>query len=277
MKPFSTVLIRSALVLIFLAEAYLAATQPVTTSEAYLYDRFVRPPIRQVFDDGLLNPSVLYAILEKRSVGLFHVSEFSIRIPSLIFGLLYLWSLNRWSSKPLILIPALAPLLFNCFSQAHGTGIALGLVPLAILLPATNPPLAAICLGLAIAADPRFAPLILIYFFKFPRAIFLDRILVPTVVTAFILLVLPLTHATADSCAPAPLTRTELLQARSIANSLRYPAATPVIHLSATPSTQPILSFYRSKYRISTWDFAGPPYDYSVTVTPAAGVTLTPW
>src|ERR1035438_9256220 len=38
------------------------------------------------------NSDVLYTLLEKRSVGLFRVSEFSIRLPALLAGGWYLWA-----------------------------------------------------------------------------------------------------------------------------------------------------------------------------------------
>src|ERR1039458_966059 len=77
---------------IFAVQAYQAASQPINTREAYIYDQFVRPTIRQVLAGELPERDVLYTLLEKRSVGLFHVSPFSVRLPSLLFGVLYLWA-----------------------------------------------------------------------------------------------------------------------------------------------------------------------------------------
>src|SRR5271170_6861597 len=88
----STKLALSVIAAIFAVEIYQAATRPIGSGEAYLYDRFARPTTRQVLAQELPDRDVLYSLLEKRSVGLFHVSPFSVRLPSVLFGALYLWT-----------------------------------------------------------------------------------------------------------------------------------------------------------------------------------------
>src|ERR1035438_6029642 len=79
----------AVLAAVFAVEVYRAAARPIGNDEAYLYDRFVRPTARQVLASELPDRDVLYSLLEKRSVGLFHVSPFSVRLPSLLFAILY--------------------------------------------------------------------------------------------------------------------------------------------------------------------------------------------
>src|ERR1039458_3168575 len=88
----STKLALALLTLILAIEMHQAATQPINAREASTWDRFVRPTDRQVLAQELPNHDVLYCLLEKRSVGLFHVSPFSVRLPSLLFGILYLFA-----------------------------------------------------------------------------------------------------------------------------------------------------------------------------------------
>src|ERR1035438_8031450 len=89
MKQYTKVAL-AAMVAVFAGEAWLAAVRPITAAEALAYDRFVRPPVRETLHQPSRNPDVLYTLLEKRSVGLFRVSEFSIRLPVLLAGGLYL-------------------------------------------------------------------------------------------------------------------------------------------------------------------------------------------
>ena len=139
----STKLAIAVMAAIFAVEVYQAAKQPISTGEAYIYDRFVRPTTRQVLAQELPNRDVLYTLLERRSVGLFHVSPFSVRLPNLLFAVLYLWSV--WQLARLVLgtdrlflvavILAVAlPLQWDCFARATGVGAALALELCAVWL-----------------------------------------------------------------------------------------------------------------------------------------------
>jgi len=285
-------LISLALLAIFGAQVWLAATQPVTSAEAYLYECFVRPPLRQVLNSESLNRDVLYALLEKRSIGLLHTSEFSIRLPSLMFWALYLWILRRLlrRSAVLLLAAALAPMAWSWFSTARGTGMALALLLCGVERLAqylqSNPSYrlqnlnwAGACLGLSVAADLRFlipaTVLLVAFLFKGQWSLAINRLFIPALVAAFVPLVLPLSHARAVPSEPPALTRRETAQVRSIAHFLCRDAGANPIHIAAGPVIQPMLSFYRSRFRASNWDFEGPTFDYSVEETAEAGVILT--
>src|SRR5579863_4271269 len=125
----SNKLLVAFLVAIFAVQICTAVSQPIRPKEAYLYDRFVRPTSRQVWQQELPNRDVLYTLLEKRSVGLFHVSPFSVRLPGLLFLILYLWSAWRlaqlipgtWLRFGAVLLASLPPLFWPWFTTAEGT------------------------------------------------------------------------------------------------------------------------------------------------------------
>src|SRR5580692_4102817 len=119
----------ACLAAIFAVQVYRVATRPIGRGEAYLYDRFVRPTTRQVLASELLDRDVLYSLLEKRSVGLFHVSPFSVRLPALLFGILYLWSIWRLTRRFALVAVVIGavPLFWGLFAWADGTGVALAL------------------------------------------------------------------------------------------------------------------------------------------------------
>jgi hypothetical protein len=278
------------LLLLFLAallsvQVYQAARQPIRSAEAYTYDRFVRPTIRQVLDQELLNRQVLYALLEKRSVGLFHVSPFSVRLPSLLFGLLYLWSLWRLARRLLgtgwlfflaVALAGLVPLWWGCFSTAQGGSAALALqVCAAQLVQSVRPRnlnLAGACLGLSAAASLNFAipaaVLALVFLATLVvqgrAAVWLDRILIPAVLPSFVFLVLPLSHAHAASEAQPDLTLPgPLLPA------LRAATGSNRARIGASPGIEPIVNFYRAQHRVNTWEhidqsLASGSFDYYV-------------
>src|ERR1017187_1874537 len=119
---------------IFALQAYQSASRPISPVEAYGYDRFVRPTTRQVLARELPNRDVLYSLLEKRSVGLFHVSPFSVRLPGMLFGVLYLWSVwqlarlilgSGWLFLGAIALAGAAALGWGWFGRADGAGTAL--------------------------------------------------------------------------------------------------------------------------------------------------------
>ena len=79
---------------------------------------------------------VLYSILAKTCITLFGLTEFTLRIPSLLGGLLYLLAVFRLSRRLLgegwlLLLPvallSLNPLVMDLMSAARGYGLALGL------------------------------------------------------------------------------------------------------------------------------------------------------
>jgi hypothetical protein len=267
----STKALLALLTAIFAAQVYRAATCPIGLAEAYTYDRFVRPTVRQTLSRELPNRDVLYTVLEKRSVGLFHVSPFSVRLPSLLFGILYLWSAWRLARRVFgtgwwfFLATAMAGLFslwWGRFAYAQGLGAALALQvcasQLALSVRARNLNLSGACLGLSIAARLDFA---------IPAAVlaggvlaahrrwvlWTDRVLIPATVVALVFLVLPLSHSHAEQEALPELAD----QPVSAIEALRATAGNSRVRIGASAGIEPILNFYRAQHRLTAWDRAG--------------------
>ena len=64
----STRVLLALLAAVFAMQAYRAAARPIGVGEAYLYDRFVRPTARQVWESELPNRDILYSLLEKHGI-----------------------------------------------------------------------------------------------------------------------------------------------------------------------------------------------------------------
>ena len=269
---------------ILAVEVYQAAKQPVSTGEAYIYDRFVRPTARQVLAQELPNRDVLYTLLEKRSVGLFHVSPFSVRLPGLLFAVLYLWSVWRLARLLLgtgrlfvvaVILASLLPLQWDCFARANGAGAALALDLCAVCLTVEyllrnqvvrtlKLNLAGACLGLSVAARLDFAVpaamlgLAFLVALSVQRqwAVWTNRLLIPGSVVALVFLVLPLSHAHAASETVPELTLDGAARVQSALQVLRASAGEEHVRIGASPSTEPIVNFYRAQHRVTTWDRA---------------------
>ena len=248
MEPRSTVSIKLVLALvaaIFAWQAYQAATGPIGSGEAYLYDRFVRPPVRQTLEQELPNRDVFYTMLEKRSVGLFHVSPLSVRLPALLFLFPFLWSVwclmgKGWTGVAGIAITGALAVKWHWFSTADGFGAALALQACGLYLAgkyltrlqsprAFYLNLCGICLGLSVAAHRDSASaaaavgvFILLVLLRQQRNLFLwtDRLLVTGAVTAFLFLVLPLSHAHAAAENPPELTRDQSVRLQKALDTL---------------------------------------------------------
>lgn len=272
MGPRFTVSIELALAiatLVFAAEAYRAATQPIGSGEAYVYDRFVRPTTRQVLASELPDRDVLYCLLEKRSVGLFHVSPFSVRLPALMFGALYLWVVWRLAHRLLgsgwlfvfaALVADTLPLRWDWFWYAGGTGAALTLVLCAVWFAVDGkyPNLIGGCLGLSVAASTSFAipaAMIALAILALQRrwSEWTDRVLIPAVVVALIFLVLPISHSHAPEERPPELTEGQAIQVQSALAALRAAAGAEPIRIAAIPPAEAIANFYRAQHQASTW------------------------
>lgn len=137
MKPSSIVwtrLAQAVAIAILAFNVYRAATCSITIDEAFTYNRFVRPAYSETLLYFDANQHVLYTLLAKATVGVFGVSEFTLRLPGVLGGALYLWvalALSRmiFGSRPM-LVPALAllalnPLVLDYMSMARGYGAGL--------------------------------------------------------------------------------------------------------------------------------------------------------
>jgi hypothetical protein len=279
----STKLALAVLLAVFGGEVWLAAVLPVTPAEALAYDRFVRPALRESLHQPSLNRDILYTILEKRSAGLFRVSEFSIRLPALLAGGFYLWALWRlcrvgqtsWSVPGMLLL-AIAPLAWQCFSTANGLGLALALAVWALESVPKKLNCAGICLGLAVAAHLAFAipagliaAIIAWRNWSCSRAV--EAFLIPAVVASFIFLVLPLALAPDAPASPPHLTPAEVRGVRAAVEALRKKCGTKPIRVGSSAAVTPVLSFYRSRFRLVSWQLSDATADYYMLPEAAAG------
>lgn len=274
-------------------EIYQAATRPIHPDEAYVYDRFVRPTVRQVMAQERPNRDVLYALLEKRSVGLFHVSPFSVRLPSLLFFGVYLWSCwqltllflgNDWIRIAGAIAAGLVGVTWGGFTSARGIGAGLALLACAIQFAVSylksnqrSRPyylnLCGVCLGLSVAACLDFAgpaaaialAVLAALTLRQEWSAWTDRILIPAVVIAFLLLILPLSHTHAGPEAIPALNDSGAAQVQSLLRRL----PTTSIRTGASPSAEPIVNFYRAQHRVDAWqrsdrNLASGTFDYYV-------------
>ena len=255
----------AALFAVFAMQVYRAATRPIGAGEAYLYDRFVRPTTRQVLASELPDRDVLYCLLEKRSVGLFHVSPFAVRLPSLLFAMLYLlgvWQLSQRFSAWCLTAAAL-PLFLDWFWRANGAGAAVALLLGAIWLAVDGRylNLIGICLGLSVASQTSFAipaAVVALAILAFWRnwSDWTDRVLIPAVGVAAILLILPLTHAHKLEEGTPELTASQAVHLQSALQALRVGTGSNRIRIAATPAVEPVVNFYRAQHRAGNWELA---------------------
>jgi hypothetical protein len=296
----STKLALAFIAAVFAVQIYRAATQPVHSGEAYLYDRFVRPTARQAMASELLDRDVLYSLLEKRSVGLFHVSPFSVRLPGMLFGVLYLWSVwqlarlilgSGWLFLGAIALAGAAALGWGWFGRADGAGTALALELCAVWLAMrylkynqkVNPinlNLVGACLGLSVAARIDFAipsaalalALLAVLGVQKQWSGWVDRVFIPALVVVLVFLVLPLSHAHAAIEITPELNEGQETHLQSALQVLRASAGTDHIRIGATPSVEPIVNFYRAQHRVTTWerarrDYSSEHFDYYLLST----------
>jgi len=202
-----------------------AATQSITTDEAFTYNLFLNGDWRRLFSQPYdACHHVLHTILTKISISIFGLSEFTLRLPSLVGGLLYLAAARRicleaFGSRRRMLIVfcllALNPLILDFMSAARGYGLALAwfLWALYHVLRYTGGERtpgriygAALCLSLAVASNLTLAVpgiCLAIFFFillaqegRWAEAV--DQFIVPGVVTCFVIVILPLLKASRD-------------------------------------------------------------------------------
>jgi hypothetical protein len=220
MEPASTASIKTArwlLAGLLGVNLYRAATQSVTPGEAWNYHRFIAPAWTEAFARVDSNNHVLNTLLVRLSTACFHLTELSLRLPSLLAGVLYLWAVwrlaRRWCGDgpvflALIGLLTLNPMVVDALSEARGYGMALccWMWALELILESVESfstsklNLAALCLGLSVAASLAFgAPAValmtaLLAWFGWDRASGRTLAMV-FLLTAFVLLIIPLNHA----------------------------------------------------------------------------------
>jgi uncharacterized membrane protein len=218
----------------FGVSVYRAATQSLTCDEAYSYARYIDAPAGAAFTNSNFsaNDHVLFTFLTRIAAGVFGHSELAIRLVSLLGGLGYLGFAYRlarrvfhrpWMMLLAVALLALSPFVVDYLSAARGYGMALGLFLGALYLVfgalqqseqgrvVKQLTLASFLLGLSIAANfvfllPSLALAGTVTALrmtdvaersgladKFVEAI--ESCWTPMIVTAFILLVIPFSHA----------------------------------------------------------------------------------
>ncbi len=205
---------------LFAANVYRARTQSFTADEARTYNDFVSKPWRATLVEYDANNHVLNTLLAKLSVALFGVSEFTLRLPSLAGGALYLIAAfllcrRLFGDGPSLAISVstltLNPFVLDFLSAARGYGLALGLFLWAIefLLRAFECEqgrsllAASLALALSVSANLTFAfPGIALSAMAAAALVWngrwramLDEFLLPGLLAAFLLLAIPLSYA----------------------------------------------------------------------------------
>ncbi len=280
---------------------YLAAALPITGREAYAFGHFVRPPLRDLL--GGFDPAdrVLNTLLMKRAVGLLRLSAFSLRVAGLAGLALYLWAVarlarGRWFAIALAGAAYLA-LEYCTPGEAVGLGLALWVCAMeravAYLkgnqtdgLPNLN--LVGFCLGLSVAANfcfliPSLALAVALGFaarsFVSRETLWMERVVVTATVTAFLLLVLPFSHAGAGELArliiPPPLRMARTPEDLSgLVAVLRHKSKGKTVRIAASADLVPVLEFYQARYREGRWRIVGFPSqaEYYVVDTRVVGI-----
>ena len=179
------------------------ARESITTSEAVVFDRLIRPPVRDWIGHFEPQNHLLNTLLVKRSVALFRLSEFSFRLPALLGGAFYLWAVFRLARRAfgsgLLFVATVAVLALNrLVADDLSIGLAFWAWTLEFLhLRKLN--LAGLCLGLSVASHLAFAvpAAALIVIALLAGWVVIERFVVTTVVTAVVLLAIPLSRADA--------------------------------------------------------------------------------
>src|SRR6476646_11349356 len=177
MEPTSTGSIKAArwfLAALLAVSLYRSMTQPVTPGEAWNYDRFITPEWAESLSRFDVNNHVLNTLLIRSSTARFHLTELSLRLPSLIAGVFYLWVVfriaRRWFGGGLPALAAIGlltlnPIVVDALREARGYGMALAswMWALELMLESAESfslhklNLSGMCLGLSVVASLTFA------------------------------------------------------------------------------------------------------------------------
>src|SRR5579862_576262 len=143
--------------------AYRAAQQSLTIDEAFSYNDFISGPWSRMWGRYDANNHILYSILAKLSVRAFHLSEFALRLPSLLAGLFLVlgiyWVLEAAGTSPMVrwvafIALSLHPLMLELSIAARGYSLGLALLVWAIyFFMKGRDVLPGVLLGLGIAAN----------------------------------------------------------------------------------------------------------------------------
>src|ERR1019366_92359 len=102
MEPASTASIKTArwfLAGLLAVNLYRAMTQSVTPGEAWNYHRYIAPTWAEALARFDINNHVLNTLLVRISTDCLHLTELSLRLPSLLCGVLYMWVVFRMARR----------------------------------------------------------------------------------------------------------------------------------------------------------------------------------
>ena len=183
---------------------YRAATQSLTTDEAFTWQLYLSKNLRAILTNFDANNHVLYTLLSWASVSAFGHAEWAIRLPSVLGSAIYVIAAWRLSGQHILWTAALSlnPLILDFMSAGRGYGLATALFLLSLDLLLRNRLAAAgVAAGLAVAANLSLAfPITAMTGValwqrrgEFWRLI--DRFALPAVVTAFLFVAVPIAWA----------------------------------------------------------------------------------
>lgn len=253
-------LIRVSIVGLLAFNVYFAAIEPCTSAEAVVYERYASRPMLQGWE-APLDPrlGVVYGALARLATRLGGVSELTIRIPSILGGLMFwigLWSycrrLRGWAGVAVFFIVAANPWSFRAFSIVSGAALAVGF--LAMSARSATRSLRAACLlaALALGADVLIAVPALVLgaiagaLLKANVWEWVDEVLIPGILVGSVLL-LPalLVHEQPEKGA------TDDRGTRQLIQTLRgRPHEAGPVRITASASLEPGLFFYRRRYHL---------------------------
>jgi hypothetical protein len=142
--------------------AYRAVHQSLTTDEAMAFQQYIEGPWSRAFGPYEANNHVLFTLLAKLSTHAFGLSEFTLRLPSLLAGVAYVVGVaallakvrSPWVRWMGLLGLALHPLILDFSIAARGYGLALALLVWGIDAAREGASVwAGVLLGLAVAAN----------------------------------------------------------------------------------------------------------------------------
>jgi hypothetical protein len=108
--------------------------------------------------------------------------------------------------------------------------------------------------------------------FRWDRAV--EGFLIPASVASFVFLVLPLSLAPDTPSTPPELTWAEVHGVRAAVQELRRQRGTDPIRVGTSAAVAPVLSFYRSRFRLARWQFSRAAADYYVLPESGAGLAV---
>ncbi len=154
---------------------YRAVTQSITIDEAYTYTEFVEAPFSETLTRYDANQHILFSIAARITTALLPVSEFTLRLPTVMAGVVFLTVVCLLCARALgptplfaaaIGLAALDPFVLDYLSAARGYGLALAFwfTGLLMFLKGLRRPHApgriaagALCAMLSVAANLTFA------------------------------------------------------------------------------------------------------------------------